>query len=238
MNIFVLHPNPRKAARWHADKHVIKMILEAVQMLYTAHWIVAFPFLLQHRSAVKISQVQKKLPVPPSLRSAPLTANGQASKRLDSSTQGCKSGYRPVHLHHPCTVWVRQSLANYMWLCELAVELGREKQHRWPRTAPHSCEEHARWLMAHPPALPSVPRTPFAVAMPDEYKRGDSVKSYHQDTKDPGGLGYNNSVVVSYRAFYKGSKTDRGITRGYTRRHRPHWLLPQCAYSKLTLKVV
>ncbi len=179
-------------------------------MLYTAHWIVAFPFLLQHRSAVKISQVQKGLPVPPSLRSAPLAANGQR-------------GYRPVHLHHPCTIWVRESLTNYMWLCRLAVELGREKEHRWPGS-PHSCEEHARWLMAHPPKLPNTPLTPFAVAMPDEYKKGDAIGSYHENPKDPHGLGYNNSVVVSYRAFYSGSKTDRGITKSYTNRHKPHWL--------------
>jgi hypothetical protein len=39
MNIFFLHPNPRKCARWHCDKHVVKMILESCQMLYTCHWI-------------------------------------------------------------------------------------------------------------------------------------------------------------------------------------------------------
>lgn len=41
MNIFFLHPNPRRCARWHCDKHVVKMILESCQLLYTAHWILA-----------------------------------------------------------------------------------------------------------------------------------------------------------------------------------------------------
>lgn len=35
MNIFVLHRNPRKAARMMCDKHVVKMILESAQMLCT-----------------------------------------------------------------------------------------------------------------------------------------------------------------------------------------------------------
>ncbi|MFW6233521.1 MAG: pyrimidine dimer DNA glycosylase/endonuclease V [Nanoarchaeota archaeon] len=38
MNIFVLHKNPKKAARMLCDQHVVKMILESGQMLCTAHW--------------------------------------------------------------------------------------------------------------------------------------------------------------------------------------------------------
>lgn len=40
MNIFFLHPNPRRCARWHCDKHVVKMLLETCQLLYTCHWMV------------------------------------------------------------------------------------------------------------------------------------------------------------------------------------------------------
>lgn len=36
MNIFVLDENPKIAASYHNDKHVIKMILESAQMLCTA----------------------------------------------------------------------------------------------------------------------------------------------------------------------------------------------------------
>lgn len=191
MNIFVLHPNPKKAARWHADKHVIKMILESVQMLYTAHWVVAFPFLLNSRSPLALSKAQKPLPVPPHLRGCPETLSGQ-------------KGYRPVHIHHPCTRWVRESKANYIWLCKLAISLAEEHNYRWPHNPPHSCEAHARWLLTHIPALPRIPQTPFALAMPADVKKHDAI--------------------VSYRAFYRGSKTERGITSSYTGRHKPHWL--------------
>jgi hypothetical protein len=36
MNVFVLDKDPVKAAQLHADKHVVKMILETAQMLCTA----------------------------------------------------------------------------------------------------------------------------------------------------------------------------------------------------------
>lgn len=193
MNIFALHPNPKKAARWHADKHVVKMLLESVQMLYTAHWIMTFPFILSKKGPFAVSVLQKGLPTPPSIRTAP--------KQLKNPSQ---RGYRPVHIHHPCTVWVRESRQNYLWLCELALALAKEHKKRWPKSEPHSCEAHAQWLRANIPDLPDLPLTRFAEAMPLEYKRGDPIKSY--------------------RAFYKGSKTDRGITNRYTNRHKPHWL--------------
>ena len=37
MNIFVLDANPITAARFHNDRHVVKMILESCQLLATAH---------------------------------------------------------------------------------------------------------------------------------------------------------------------------------------------------------
>lgn len=43
MNIFYLDRNPRKAARMHCDKHVVKMILEYAQLLSTAHHVLDGP---------------------------------------------------------------------------------------------------------------------------------------------------------------------------------------------------
>ena len=37
MNLFFLDIDPKKCAEYHCDKHVIKMILELAQMLYTCH---------------------------------------------------------------------------------------------------------------------------------------------------------------------------------------------------------
>lgn len=176
MNIFFLSFNTTKAAQQHADKHVVKMILESAQLLWTAQFIAY--------------AAQNMLPP---LESAPM--NKQKTQR----------GYRPTHRNHPCAKWVRETLANYRWLCSLATELIAEYHYRYPMSPPHACEEHIAWLTANPPPLPDTQLTWPALAMPDEYKI----------SKNP---------TACYRAFYKGSKQARGITQ-YTRRPAPSWLL-------------
>ena len=39
MNIFFLSRKPGQCARWHYDKHVVKMILESTQILYTVNHV-------------------------------------------------------------------------------------------------------------------------------------------------------------------------------------------------------
>lgn len=39
MNIFYLDESPAVAARYHCDKHVVKMIVETAQLLSSAHWL-------------------------------------------------------------------------------------------------------------------------------------------------------------------------------------------------------
>jgi hypothetical protein len=43
MNIFFLSLDPYEAARLHCDKHVVKMILESAQLLYSSHWVYESP---------------------------------------------------------------------------------------------------------------------------------------------------------------------------------------------------
>lgn len=40
MNIFFLSMDPTRAAQWHCDKHVVKMILESTQLLWTTQHVV------------------------------------------------------------------------------------------------------------------------------------------------------------------------------------------------------
>ena len=49
MNIFYLHRNPKKCAKYHCDKHVVKMIIESAQLLYTC-------FLLCHENPELIQE--------------------------------------------------------------------------------------------------------------------------------------------------------------------------------------
>ena len=161
MNIFVLHFLPRIAAEMHCDKHVVKMILETAQLLYSAHHLAGGP-----------------LP---------------------------EGAYKKTHVNHPCAIWVRDSAANYMWLCELGFWLCREYQYRYGQDKVHKTEHHIVWLCKHLPAgIPMGPITPFPQAMPPEYKREDPAEAY--------------------RVYYRENKLKvRNIVK-YTRRPLPSFL--------------
>lgn len=171
MNIFVLSKSPKQSAAYHGDKHVIKMVLESCQMLYSAHWFYS--------------------PSGESLMYAPLSKSGQL-------------GYKPAHINHPCTKWVRESKENYIWTARLAICLAEEYEYRWPGRV-HSCKEHAVWLKANiPRGFPMVSLTPFAIAMDVEFKMKDAV--------------------ASYRNYYIQSKSAKGLTV-YTKRTAPRFLV-------------
>ena len=165
MNLFVLDLDPRVAAEAHADKHVVKMLLEACQLLYTAHWIWAYPGLLEHNYSVKIAEEQKKLSVPESMLTAP-----------KSISRPLEPGFRPAHIHHPCAVWVRRSQGNYLWAAELALALAEEYTYRYGKI--HSCEAHAKWLYENVPDYTALDQENFVQAMYDEYRRDDAIEAY------------------------------------------------------------
>lgn len=71
--------------------------------------------------------------------------------------------YKPVHPGHPCSVWVRASLDNWLYLKRLSLELCGEYTRRYGKT--HSCEELVRALPN--PSIESVGLTPFARAVKD-----------------------------------------------------------------------
>ena len=70
---------------------------------------------------------------------------------------------------HPCTIWAQE---NYRWLIEHGLALCAEYTHRYGKV--QSCQhtlEHAK--MIFPPSNGVV--TPFARAMPDEFKYDTSI---------------------------------------------------------------
>jgi hypothetical protein len=166
MNIFALHPKQRKCARWHCDKHVVKMILETCQLLYTAHWVLHYPQLRECKSPIALSRVQKTLEAPDYMKTAPLCAT--------SNTHG----YRPCHVNHPSAVWARKTSGNYEWLVRLGWELAQEFTYRFNKK--HSCEDHITWLYHnYPPTIRAFPRTQFSMAMGEEFKISkDPIRSY------------------------------------------------------------
>jgi hypothetical protein len=161
MNIFFLDWNPQTAAKYHCDKHVVKMILETAQLLYSAHWMLNSP-----------------LPV---------------------------NAYKLAHKNHPCSIWVRQSLTNYMWLCSLGWWLCKEYQYRYGDKT-HKTEAHIVWLLNNPPKdIPFVAMTNPAQAMPDEYK--------------------NDNLITAYQTYYVESKFKQRKIVKYTKRDAPEFII-------------
>jgi hypothetical protein len=166
MNLFILSLIQREIAEYMMDKHVSKILLEAVQMLCSAKRI------LDLEDDVTNSYL-----------------------------------YKMAHKNHPVTIWVRKSLANYMWTLDLVEELHKEWRFRYehPDTKFHKSYLIAQILRANVPSPEKFlieGLTPFALAMPDKYK-----------TDDP---------IQSYRNYYMSEDKQR-IANWHKRRGQPSW---------------
>jgi hypothetical protein len=161
MNIFFLDENPTLSAKYHVDKHVVKMILETAQLLCGVHHVT--------------DQVTTKYRL----------SNDQVPYKLS-------------HKNHPCAIWARESLSNYLYLCELGLELGKEYTYRYGKK--HKSIEVIEWCIVNKPNIPDIGFTQPAKAMPDEYKV--------------------DSVVESYRNYYMGAKSD---IASWKNREKPFW---------------
>jgi hypothetical protein len=173
MNIFFLSTSTRRCARWHCDKHVVKMILEYTQILYTSNHV-------NGGTAVILAD-------------APVCASTNSR------------GYKLHAKNHPSVRWATESLAHYMWLNMLALDLVKEHSYRFEPKAIHASYKHLVWLRDNPPSGLRIPtkirwlRDP-PPAMPDEFK-------------------VNGRSLDCYRAYYNGAK--RRLLK-YTKRHLPH----------------
>ena len=86
--------------------------------------------------------------------------------------------YRPTHANHPCTLWVGRSRANAEWLWHLADMLNLEYRGRYNKSADHKSWGVIAALTGKIKTLPDRGLTPFAQAMPEEYKDQDAVTAY------------------------------------------------------------
>jgi hypothetical protein len=134
------------------------------------------------------------------MMAASLRRHGATDEQMPLTKAGkpYKGGYK----HHPCTVWAGDSRANFVWLALHAIEQCKEYTRRFDKE--HACygpiNHMARmWKTAK---FEEDYMTPFAQAMPDEYKDDD--------------------VVKAYRSYYKSKEHSKGGVR-YIRADVPTW---------------
>jgi len=160
MNIFYLHKDPQVAARSMTNRHVVKMILESAQMLSTTHRLLDGIFELSFKSNNKGS----------------FKSIGYWKMQNDHLESEL---YKVAHRNHPSTIWVRSSYNHYIWLYNHMMELGAEYTRRYGKVHA-SITKLGDILSKAPHNIPRKGFKPAPCAMPDLYKTGDSIESYHK----------------------------------------------------------
>ena len=96
--------------------------------------------------------------------------------------------YKPTHVNHPCSIWVRSGRENAQWLFTLISYLNMQYKHRFLKQTNHASYTIANGISPYMSRLAALgQRTPFIQCMPEEYRI----------TENP---------VMAYRDYYLGEK--------------------------------
>ena len=87
-------------------------------------------------------------------------------------------GYRITHKNHPCTIWVRESLSNWLWLRDMTKFLNKEYRKRYNKDVNHKSFDVIQSLPL--PNIPDIGLTEFRLAMPEHCKTSTAVESYRK----------------------------------------------------------
>lgn len=159
VNIFYLDECPYKSARYHCDKHVVKMLIEYAQMMSTAHRMLDG----SERTVV---------------RGAPWRRQRRLKRYEFDDRDKNTTFYAATHFNHPSCAWVRESSANYYWLYKMWDALHAEYVVRYDRIH-KTYDRLATTLMFLPNNIKqSDDISKPHLAMPDRYKVDDPVQSY------------------------------------------------------------
>lgn len=109
--------------------------------------------------------------------------------------------YRKSHVNHPCAKWVRESLSNYKLLVSIGKEIHNEFQFRYQKI--HKSGLVIDWAGENLLDIPDIGLTPYAQAMPDQYK-------------------VDGDAVTAYRQYYIGEKSH--IAK-WSKREKPEWFV-------------
>ena len=101
-----------------------------------------------------------------------------AHRELDGNEYADEQGlYQRAYWNHPCTIWARESSANYWWLYSHFIALGSEYTYRYGKIH-KSIRELWKPLFKIPDNITKGKLTPLAQAMPEEYKDENPITAY------------------------------------------------------------
>jgi hypothetical protein len=106
--------------------------------------------------------------------------------------------YKRTHYNHPCSVWARTNVTNYLWLVSLGLWICAEYHTRTGKI--HKTYDVLSWLEQNIPGLPSGTLTPWPQCMPKEFQASWGFGS-------EGGSPFD-MTVKAYRRYYASKLRD------------------------------
>ena len=198
MNIFFLDKDPQEAARYHADIHVGKMLLESCQLLSNGYrqWIDVI-----HPKRVHFMARE--------------TERTELWARI-METYPRETFYKKTHWNHPCSRWTRVSQQNFEWVMFLAYYLCAEWKKRCEvgtkgfKNATRKEMALVQWMVQNPPNL--VQNGLRKLPSPSD---DAAIRILWED----------NGVVDAYRGYYRHHKKDIISPRGWygSMDNAPEW---------------
>lgn len=139
MNIFMLHDDPKLAAQYHCDKHVIKMATEYSQILCTVihkHFgrqYDKWDSMHEHLSQCENCSLEfHKLELKP------------WELKDDILDKISEVPYKSTHKNHPSVIWAGASPLNFIWLYNLQCHILEEYTFRYGKT--HKSERVSKYI--------------------------------------------------------------------------------------------
>jgi hypothetical protein len=133
-----------------------------------------------HNNPIKAASMQCDKHIPKmvletaQMMASALRRHGATDEQMPLTKSG--TPYKTAHPHHPCTVWAGDSGANFRWLAQHGLALCLEYKMRFGKE--HACHKPIGMMYAIHGTVPHDSLTPFAQAMPDEYRDDDTVTAY------------------------------------------------------------
>lgn len=88
--------------------------------------------------------------------------------------------YKPTHQNHPVVLWAGDSLANWLWLQNLAVYLYDEYMYRYGKTSHKSGLALEEFSVPPNSVFPETGLQTFVQCMPEQYQDMDPVLAYRR----------------------------------------------------------
>lgn len=116
------------------------------------------------------------------------------------------SPYKTTHINHPCSLWIRESLSNYLYTLDFAFKLCDELKYRF-NTKDQKVLIVLNWLKNNEVNLVDIGFTVPKLAMDNQFIL----------------FGTNNfkSIVKNYRNYYKFGKNN---LHKWTKRDKPYFI--------------